>query len=430
MPLLKFILRSILWRGIYFISVLGLNIIIARYYEASYSGQIYFISNGLALTVSIGSFSLESGIAYYIAARKMDPVRLANFAILWALAATVMIYLIFKLLLFSAIIPPTFIQYGLAAICYTGGSILVNFFTAIFYAKKIFLLPNILMTLVNLLLIVLVPLSNGILVDRSQYINIYFGGFLAQGALLAICFVWGNKGIWKFIFPSNEALAQIFRYAFQAFVANLVFFLLCRIDYWFVEKYCSAIDLGNYIQVSKLVQMFVVVPAVMASIIFPISAGGDKNAVRQSISLCSRMITAFCALASLVFIATGYWLFPFIYGSTFTNMYIPYLFLIPGIFFLSMLTLLGAHFAGQNKVRLNIVCSVIGLMAIIIGDIILIPIYGIIAAAFVSSAGYFLCLVFLIRIFIQQNQLTFKDMWILKQKDIVGIRTWFLQKQQ
>ncbi|HEX5025866.1 MAG TPA: polysaccharide biosynthesis C-terminal domain-containing protein [Agriterribacter sp.] len=286
------------------------------------------------------------------------------------------------------------------------------------------------MTLVNLVLIALVPLSNGILVDRTQYINIYFGGFLAQGALLGICFVLVNKGIWKLIFPSYETLAQIFRYAFQAFVANLIFFLLCRIDYWFVEKYCSANDLGNYIQVSKLVQMFIVIPAIMASIIFPISAGGDKNSVRESISLFSRMIIALYTLASLVFIAAGYWLFPFIYGSTFTNMYIPYLLLIPGIFFLSMLTLLGAHFAGQNKVRLNIVYSAIGLVVIITGDIILIPIYGIIAAAFVSSAGYFLCLVFLMRIFIQQNHLTLKDILILKQKDLVGIRTWFLQKRQ
>lgn len=430
MPLLKLIFQSILWRGIYFISVLGLNIIIARYYEASYSGQIYFISNGLALTVSLASFSLESGIAYYVAARKMDPVRLANFAILWAGMATAVIYLVFKMLLFSAIIPPSYQRYGIATICYTGGCILINFFTAIFYAKKSFFLPNIVMTLVNLLLIALVLLGAGGLIDQNQYINIYFGGFLAQGVLLSVCFILLNKRLWKLIFPPKKTLAQVFRYALQAFAANIIFFLLCRIDYWFVERYCSDIDLGNYIQVSKLVQMFIVIPAIMASIIFPISAGGDKNSVEQSISLFSRMIISLYALASFVFIATGYWLFPFVYGTTFTNMYIPYLFLLPGIFFLSILTLLGAHFAGQNKVRLNIICSALGLAVIILGDIIFIPAYGIAAAAFVSSAGYFFSLIFLIRIFIQQNHLTLKDILILKRKDIVDIRTLFLHRQQ
>ena len=55
--------------------------------------------------------------------------------------------------------------------------------------------------------------------------------------------------------PCPPILKIVIRYSLFALMANLIYFLVNRIDYWFVEHYCSAEDLGNYIQASKLAQM-------------------------------------------------------------------------------------------------------------------------------------------------------------------------------
>ena len=70
---------------------------IARYYEAADSGLIFFITNSLALVVTISSLSLESGIAYYIASGKAESFGLSNFAIAWSVVSTALIYVILNI---------------------------------------------------------------------------------------------------------------------------------------------------------------------------------------------------------------------------------------------------------------------------------------------------------------------------------------------
>jgi len=61
---------------------------IARYYEASYSGIIYFVVNSYALVVIAGSLSLESGTSYFLASGRAGPVELGSFSLLWAITVT------------------------------------------------------------------------------------------------------------------------------------------------------------------------------------------------------------------------------------------------------------------------------------------------------------------------------------------------------
>ena len=187
MTLRNLIYQSIIWRGLYFLSVLVLNIMIARYYEASDSGIIYFIVNSYALVVIAGSLSLESGTSYYLASEKSRPAELGFFSLFWTFAATITITVLLGLLIKLEVLPVLYKQYYIPAVLYTGGCILSNFFLSLFYAKKSFLIPNLLMIIVNLLLIALIPFADNIF-SRRQYIDFYFGGFLLQGILIALAF--------------------------------------------------------------------------------------------------------------------------------------------------------------------------------------------------------------------------------------------------
>ena len=209
----------------------------------------------------------------------------------------------------------------------------------------------------------------------------------------------------------------------MAFTANVIFFLLYRVDYFFVERYCTKVQLGNYIQVSKLVHLFFILPTILASAVFPITAGGRKEGIDKLLTLLSRSIFLLYVLSCVILAAIGKWLFPFVFGESFSDMYLPFLLLIPGILALSGIFTLTAYFAGKNRIKVNIAGSVYALIIIVIADIIFIPQYGIQAAAIISSVGYIFYQVYIIAVFKKKYQIAITDFFIFRSYDFKKIKS-------
>ncbi len=430
MKLRNLIYQSILWRGIYFASVLLLNIMIARYFEASYSGLIYFVTNSFALIVTISSLSMESGVAYYTASGEVPAVRLANFSVWWTVLSTILVFIALQLLIYFGVLPDAYRLQLFPAICYVAGCMLVNFFTAAFYAKKNFVTPNILLSVVNVILIVLVPFSNGAVFNFKDYVNIYFAGFLLQGLLAAIFFYVKYPSPAVFSLPQWNDLYKIAKYSITAFFANLLFFLVYKIDYWFVEYYCSADALGNYIQVSKLVQTLFILPAIIASAVFPSIVTAQEKDIAKKMAIVSRFLLLFYIIVCLILAVAGNWLFPFVFGKTFNEMFIPYLLLAPGVLALVMLYPIAAFFAGVKKIRVNIVALLLALVVIVAGNWIFTPIYGIKGAALVSSAGYIVYHAVLVYYFTRHTLTAAGRLYQINLSDISRVKQFVMEKFQ
>ena len=69
------LLQSILWRGLYYVAAFIINILIARHFQASTSGAIYYISSIYALVLLFSSLSLESGIIFFAAQNEIASSR-------------------------------------------------------------------------------------------------------------------------------------------------------------------------------------------------------------------------------------------------------------------------------------------------------------------------------------------------------------------
>jgi O-antigen/teichoic acid export membrane protein len=85
---------------------------------------------------------------------------------------------------------------------------------------------------------------------------------------------------------------------------------------------------------------------------------------------------------------------------------------------LSTQALLAAYFAGKNRLSVNLIGSIISLIIIIAGDVVLIPLYGIKAAAAVSSLGYIFYLFYSLYMFRKENESSVIDFFILKRSDM------------
>lgn len=413
--------RSTFWRGLQYFSAFVLNLMIARNFGAADSGVLFYACSIYSLVILFVSLSLESGITYYAAKNLISVTKLLNFSTLWSLLTGILL-----ILLFSRFLPDE----GLlnmkpsllfsSAVCFICGNLLSTFCTAVYNSKNDFVLPAVLSIVINIMLLIVLPYngrSRFLDISQTNYLDLYFISFLIYGVALLIVAKWRYPGTLPGILIKAGEFRGLFRYSAMAFLGNIIFFLLYRIDYWFVERYCTPGQLGNYIQVSKLGQLFFVLPTILAAVIFPLTAGGQRAGINRILPLVARSILTLYIAACSILSLCGYWLFPFVFGKSFSGMYQPFLLLIPGILSLSGLFIVTAYYAGKNQIMVNIKGSLWALVVIVTADRIFIPRYGINAAALVSSAGYIIYQLYVLTVFKKQYGASISDFFIFRLSD-------------
>lgn len=401
----------------------GINLLMVRILGAVGSGGFFYAIALLTFFTLAISWCMESGITYYAIKNQSDIPSIIIFIMPWLVLQAIASWLLLHFLNDNPLPQLSWV--------FVISNLMMVYFSALFYAKKWFISLNVIVSLVNvmvLLSLALVYLKYGD--AREQFYNplpgqpgplqpkpvkdvgniyhtqggymatlVYVAGFLCQALALAVFFLVKIKlPVAVPVFNPN-LIRNIFYYSTIALISNLLFFLVTRIDYFFVDKYCSAVALGNYVQVSKMGQLLVLLPSMMAGVIFPYStAENNEGYLAKLQSLCRLTGLLFVAAAAII-ILTGYWMFPFLYGDGLNMMYPAILLYLPGYYCLGMVTLLAAYVAGKGLIQNNMIASSIALVAVIAGDVLLIPQWGIYAAAAVSSLAYFLCMVYLLWIY-------------------------------
>ena len=415
----------------YFTTLVLLNIFLSRYLQASNAGWVYYLTNIFTLLLMLSSLSMESAVSYFASNNEIETHSLATFSVLWSMLVCVIIFIginfYFTETSSTKILSKE--KYLLYACTYITGILLTNFFTVLFYTKRNYLLPNIIMSCLNLGLILYIP--NGYSsseVEVEKVLNIYFLVFILQGFALAVAyFLWDTKSIF-ISFPNPNSVKKLFRFSLMALTANVIFFLVYRIDYWFVEKYCSGDDLGNYIQVSKLGQLMLIVPNIIANTVFPETARKEIKNLSTVLPKIMRIITFIFLIIISGTVLFGSFLFEMIFGPTFSEMYSVSILLFPGIWALAILAILTAYTAGRNKIGINIRASLLTLIFIAIADYLVIPKYGIVGAAIVSSLGYFFHMIYNLVVFKKWYQLKASDFFMITKPDVDFVFKLFAKK--
>jgi O-antigen/teichoic acid export membrane protein len=414
------IVQHLLWRGLYFFSVLILNVLISRLFAAEKSGQIFYIVNNLAFVLLLVSMSVESAAVYFVSSGKLDGLKMARFCVLWIVFATALAasgwWL--SLRLTKSVFSGNTI-FLCASLLFIAGALMTTFFSALFYARQKFGLPNKILFIVNGCLIILMISGNSSAWTRVYFLALYFSSYFLQGLALMIIFFIRYPGKKERGLPALPILLKVLRYASAAAAANIIYFLVNRIDYWFVKHYCSAQDLGNYIQASKLAQMLLIVPSILGATLFPMIASGKKKSTGVPLAPVVRVLFWINIGICTPLILVGYWAFPFVFGTSFSGMYPLFLLLVPGLLCLTANYPLTSWNSGKNRVKKNIKGSIIALIIIAAGDFFILPHYGARTAAVISSIGYLCYYCYVLFCYRQEQPSDLSDFFVLKKTDFL-----------
>jgi O-antigen/teichoic acid export membrane protein len=228
--------------------------------------------------------------------------------------------------------------------------------------------------------------------NKAILVTLFFAGFLVTGLALFILYHYKYPPQLLFKKISESSLRKLFRYSGLAFITNIIAFFAYRIDYWILKSFSpqtiTNAALGNYIQVTKLVQLFLFAPTIIATIVFPTSASNTDKEFNRNLKKSLGQLLLLNTFACGIIIAAGKWLFVFLYGNSFSLMYMCFVYSIPAILAITIVRVLSSYFAGTDRIRYNLAGCLVALSIITLLNFLLIPLMGINGSALADSAGY------------------------------------------
>lgn len=410
----KALKHTIIFKSLNTAFTFAINILLVRLLGADRSGQFFYAVTVLSFVTLVTGLCLENGITYYISRHPMAAMALTGYiAAALLVQAFISWFVIVQLHLSLPVTYQLLLVVSLLAI---------NYFAALLTSRKWIVPVNSIVCTINFVtagILFFLYFSNAHIVTINEVPAIYIASFVLQALLLIIVFFFYSRN--DVVQKKRDAVKVITRFSLMVFAANLLYFLMTRIDYYFVEKHCTPAGLSNYIQASKLGQLFLLVPLMAGTILFPYTSGGNVAAMATVTKrLCRIMVTLF-AIAAVIIAATGYWLFPWLFGAAFSEMYIPMLLLLPGILCLMIVTVISAYLDGINQLKTGITANVITLLIIAVADWLLIPVYGINAAAAISTVGYFICMLVTVHTFLKASGGNWAELLLITKNDVKNI---------
>lgn len=449
MAIAKILYKSFYWKVWQFFSSFLLNIIFVRTFQSVVSAEFYSLVYLLSLAISFFSFGMDIGLNYYLSKKRLRPAT-AHFIILVATALALAVCLPLMSLFFQ---PSRFPGISLQKLLLfssfqIAGGLLATLSGALFTANHQNFIPA-----------RIGSIFNGIVIAVSVVLNLSYAREEVIQCLFAVYFLFAFlQGLFLFVFswrlysvrrqdPRNSQdalnsatmalpapatwvrLEEVIRFSFMAFIANFIFFTASRLSLYLMPYSMSLPDQGNYIQAYKIVEYAGLASSFIYYPFVAMVAGQDRVKMGEIVVFLVRLSNSFALLFSMFILASGWWLFPFLFGNSFDRIYSVFIRFIPGLFAVCSSTFFTAYYFGGGSTRINLISACI-LFASMGGLYFpLVKWGGPNGAALAFSAATLLSLLYDIILFRRSFDLRIGDVLLLRKADIRKI-AFFVRQQE
>lgn len=224
------------------------------------------------------------------------------------------------------------------------------------------------------------------------------GGFVASALWAAnisilLAVLWSGYRLAKkttlSLVPSWIGLKRSLSYGLKGQPGQIIQFFNYRLDLILLALFWTNREVGIYATAVFLAEMIWYIPAAVSTVLLPaVSSAGTESRAKE-ISLKAIRHTVFLSLAAAVVLAlSAQWLITMLYGTAFVPAVRALQVLLLGVVMLAPAKLIVSHLAGVGKSQYVSYLALSGLALTLLLDIILIPRYGMLGAAWASAAAY------------------------------------------
>jgi O-antigen/teichoic acid export membrane protein len=242
-----------------------------------------------------------------------------------------------------------------------------------------------------------------------------------------------NSLMWLFSFKKNvkfhplfnlslkKDVAPFFKYIFPVLISLIINFLNYRFDIWLVSYYKGNLDLGLYVLAANFAMFILLYSKIIGGVMMPYLAEDDEKKRRKYFTTYSR-INFISVIAMVVVLALiGDLLLVFLYGEEFAKSAEPFNILLIGMVFTAMSQLFSIMLFSKGKNHVALIANTVGLLATVVLDVLLIPKYGIIGAAWATSFSYFFLFTVLLFYLLKKEKIKIAELFIIKKSDFTQL---------
>jgi O-antigen/teichoic acid export membrane protein len=367
-----------------------INILLVRILGAQLSGHFFnelYAINFIAFLCSIGLdyaaiswISREPGLLHIVRRE------LLSVFLFFLLTAT------FVLLFLLPSYPSLSIQPVWAILLFSSGNVMLILFQGILSALKKFNRQNYILIFSNLLFLLYLIMRWSSKPSIEEIAMVYAVLFSMQGLLMLFSAFQVSTEVGE----GSINKISFYKYGFQVMISSLVYFVFLRVDNYYVERYCTSVELSNYVQCGKVGQYFIYFSSVISSTLLPFIASEKMgNTFKEWITLVKPYFIMIIA-GAVILITIGSLLYPLVFGEEFKTMDGLMKILLPGYVGLGVLTLVNSIYLAKGNIKAIFIGDFAGMVLVWLLDAIFVPHYGMYAAALISSVAYLLLCFYLL----------------------------------
>jgi len=371
------------------IFAVGITMIIARILGAGGSGAYSLIVLLPTFLIVFTNFGIGSASVYFIGKKKYPLSQILGNSIIFsliisflALAVGLIVVFYFSDTLFQGV-GKRYLLLGLSLIPF---QIFLSF------------LENILLGLREIKkynLITLIPIASFFILILSLFLNPSWGltaviasQFIGLVVSCLISFSWIRKltNGTSFNFNKNY-VKETLDYGFKTYLGGAFSFLSFRADIFLINLFTGTLAVGFYSVAVNISENIWLISKSAATMLFPEVASEERKSQWLTPIVC-RNILLITAILALVLFLISKWLIVLLFTERFLNSVLPLRILLIGTIAISGSRIITSDLHGRGKPILSAYSNLSAIILNIILNLILIPKYGIIGAAWASAVSY------------------------------------------
>jgi len=186
--------------------------------------------------------------------------------------------------------------------------------------------------------------------------------------------------------PDLSLLKNMLAYGLKFYISIMAGYVIFRVDLLIVNHFRGVSEAGVYAVASQVSFLLLMMPAVIASLLFPRVA--SQQDPRGTFAVQVTRNTSFLLLVICLAAAAGSFALPLVYGARFSEATTQLLILLPGVYLVGLESVLVQHFTGTNLPPAIPAFWIVTLVINLGLNLALVPLWGARAAALNSTLSY------------------------------------------
>jgi O-antigen/teichoic acid export membrane protein len=184
-------------------------------------------------------------------------------------------------------------------------------------------------------------------------------------------------------------------YGWKAHLSNILAYVNYKADVFLVNLFIGPAAVGVYVIAVAMAEKLWLMSQAVSTVLLPrLSQLTDDEHTRKTLTpLIARWVLLATLLAALILAFVAHWLIVMIFGAEYSGAVLPLWILLPGIVCSSASRVLSNDIAARGRPQWNMYTAVVVVTVNVIGNILLIPDFGLLGAATATTIAFSLNLV-------------------------------------